>query len=39
MNIECFMDDRDVHGVMKRYGKVQFVNYVFQLIGQLKGKV
>jgi heat shock protein len=39
MNIECFMDDKDVHGVMKRYGNVQFVNYVFQLIGQLKGKV
>jgi len=39
MNIECFMDDKDVHGNMKRYGSVQFVNYVFQLIGQLIGKV
>jgi molecular chaperone DnaK (HSP70) len=40
MNIECFMDDKDVHGDMKRYGNdVQFVNYVFQLIGQLIGKV
>jgi len=39
MNIECFMDDKDVHGDMKRYGNVQFVKYVFQLIGQLIGKV
>jgi len=39
LNIECFMDDKDVHGDMKRYGNVQFVNYVFQLIGQLIGKV
>jgi molecular chaperone DnaK (HSP70) len=38
MNIECFMDDKDVYGTMKRYGNVQFVNYVSQLIGQLKGK-
>ena len=39
MNIECFMDDKDVHGDMRRYGNVQFVNYVFHLTGQLIGKV
>jgi Molecular chaperone len=39
MNIECFMDDKDVHGNMKRYGNVQFVNYVFHVVGQLRGKV
>jgi molecular chaperone DnaK (HSP70) len=32
LNIECFMDDKDVHGEMKRYGDMLFGSSVFLLI-------
>jgi hypothetical protein len=38
VNIECFMDDKDVHGDMKRYGNVQFVNCVPANDGSCRGK-